>query len=89
MTAAKKCVRQKVVAEMSVGLMEQFAREIGASLSSDEMLAFLNKDGRAYEMWKQMMHAGEEYIKTQLTELPHGCRRPHVPLNTAAYSALQ
>ena len=89
MTAAKKCVRQKVVAEMSVGLMEQFAREIGASLSSDEMLAFLNKDGRAYEMWKQMMHAGEEYIKTQLTEIPQGCRRPPVALRPAAFTAVQ
>ena len=70
MTAAKKCMRQKVVAEMTIGILEQFAHEVGASLNSDEMLAFLNQDGRAYEMWKQMMHAGEEFIKSELREVP-------------------
>jgi hypothetical protein len=29
-------------------------------------MAFLNQEGRAYDMWKQMMRAGEEYIKSTL-----------------------
>jgi len=29
-------------------------------------MAFLNQNGRAYEMWKRMMQAGEDYIKSSL-----------------------
>lgn len=68
MAELKKCWRQKVVAEMTAVHLQQFAREMGTSLSTPDALVFLNEHGRAYEMWKQMMKAGEEYIKAKLQE---------------------
>ena len=68
MAELKKCWRQKVVAEMTAVHLQQFAREMGASLSAPDALVFLNEHGRAYEMWKHMMRAGEEYIKGKLRE---------------------
>jgi hypothetical protein len=68
MAELKKCWRQKVVAEMTAAHLQHFAREMGTSLSGPDALIFLNEHGRAYEMWKQMMHAGEEYIKAKLQE---------------------
>ena len=58
--------REKVVAEITVAHLTKFASESGRALSAEEAVAFLNQHGRAYEMWKQMMHAAEEYIKTSL-----------------------
>jgi hypothetical protein len=58
--------REKVVAEITVAHLTQFANESGRPLSTEEAVAFLNQQGRAYEMWKQMMHAAEEYIKNAL-----------------------
>ena len=58
--------RQRVTAEITVFHLTQFTRATGASLSAEEAMAFLNEGGRAYEMWKQMMRAGEEYIKNTL-----------------------
>lgn len=68
MAELKKCWRQKVVAEMTATHLQQFAQEMGSSLSAPDALVFLNEHGRAYEMWKQMMKAGEEYIKAKLQE---------------------
>ena len=68
MAELKKCWRQKVVAEMTAVHLQQFAREMGTSLSAPDALVFLNEHGRAYEMWKHMMRAGEEYIKAKLQE---------------------
>lgn len=45
---------------------EPVRRADGSSLSGQEALAFLNQNGRAYEMWKRMMQAGEDYLKTAL-----------------------
>src|SRR5579862_7820901 len=40
----------------------------------------LNEHGRAYEMWKQMMKAGEEYIKSKLQESHRrAAARPSIP----------
>jgi hypothetical protein len=64
MTGKKK--RDKVIAEITAAHLTQFAGELGAAMSREEAIAFLNRDGRAYAMWKQMMQAGEEYIKTTL-----------------------
>ena len=58
--------RERVVAEITAAHLTQFVQELGQSLSHDEAIAFLNQDGRAYDMWKHMMHAGEAYIKTAL-----------------------
>ena len=66
MTEKKK--REKVVAEITSTHVAEIAAEVGRSLNSEEVLAFLNSEGRAYEMWKHMMQAGEEYIKATLTK---------------------
>ena len=58
MTERKK--REKVVAEITVSHLTQVAGELGRPLTAEEAIAFLNQQGRAYEMWKHMMHAAEE-----------------------------
>ena len=82
MAELKKCWRQKVVAEMTSVHLQQFAREVGASLSAPDALVFLNEHGRAYEMWKHMMRAGEEYIKAKLQESHRATsvRQPALPV---------
>ena len=64
MTEKKK--REKVIAEITLAHLTQFACEAGKSLTQQEAIAFLNQDGRAYAMWKKMMQAGEEYFKSTL-----------------------
>ena len=68
MTEKKK--REKVVAEITIAHLTQFAHGIGSGLNPEEAIAFLNQEGRAYAMWKEMMHAGEEYIKNALQKQP-------------------
>jgi hypothetical protein len=68
MTEKRK--REKVVAEITATHLTQFAHELGRRLNSDEAMAFLNQEGHAYAMWKEMMHAGEEYIKSALQKQP-------------------
>ena len=68
MTEKKK--REKVNAEITVTHLIQFARELGVHMSREEAIAFLNRDGRAYGMWKHMMHAAEEYVKEKLKTAP-------------------
>lgn len=64
MTEKKK--REKVNAEITAAHLVQFAREVGAGMTHEDAIAFLNRNGRAYDMWKHMMKAGEEYIKQSL-----------------------
>jgi hypothetical protein len=64
MTERKK--REKVVAEITVSHLTQVAGELGRPLTAEDAIAFLNQQGRAYEMWKHMMHAAEDYIKSAL-----------------------
>jgi len=35
-------------------------------MTQEDAIVFLNRNGRAYDMWKHMMRAGEEYIKQTL-----------------------
>lgn len=64
MTEKKK--REKVNAEITAAHLIQFARDMGTVMTQEEAVSFLNGQGRAYAMWKHMMQAGEEYIKTTL-----------------------
>ena len=64
MTEKRK--RQKVNAEITAAHLIRFARELGTVMTQEEAVAFLNGQRRAYAMWKHMMQAGEEYIKTTL-----------------------
>ena len=75
MTEKKK--RDKVVAEITAAHLAELAGESGRSMTQDEAILFLNKHGRAYEMWKHMMHAGEEYLKGALErETPYALPKP-------------
>lgn len=64
MTEKKK--RQKVVAEITVSHLTELAAGMGSALNHEEAITFLNHAGHAYEMWKRMMQAGEEYVKSVL-----------------------
>lgn len=62
--------REKVVAEITLAHLTQFARQMSRSLTPEEAIAYLNHDGHAYEMWKRMMQAGEDYIESSLLTRP-------------------
>lgn len=66
--------RERVVAEITLTYLTQVAADAGRRLSHEEALAFLNQEGRAYDLWKCMMEAGEQYIKSCLRA------RPAIPL---------
>ena len=63
---SKKCWRERVTAEITVAHLIEFAREVGDEISTTQAEAFLNENGHAYEMWMQMMRAGEEFIKSHI-----------------------
>ena len=66
----KKCWREKVTAEITLGHVLQFAKEAGTSMDTAEVAAFLNEHGRAQAVWTHMMQAGEAYIKSNLSARP-------------------
>jgi hypothetical protein len=72
--------KPKVVAEITLAHLTQVAQEMGRNLSPEKAIAFLNQNGRAYELWKRMMQAGEEYLKSALQ------RRAPVPIARAGTS---
>src|SRR3974377_2186858 len=63
MTEKRK--RDRVIAEITLCHLMRLAGEQGLHVSREQALVFLNQDS-AYEMWKHMMHAGEESIKRSL-----------------------
>lgn len=54
------------MAEITISYVLRLASEHGCSVSREQARVFLNEEGRAYEMWKHMMHAGEEFIASSL-----------------------
>jgi len=60
--------REKVVAEITTANLMQVMQEQGRCLDHQQAVNFLNEDGRAYGMWKEMMYAGENYIKSELVQ---------------------
>jgi len=52
-------VREKVVAEITLVHLVQIAAEAGGRVSREAAVAFLHRNGRAYDLWKNMMHAGK------------------------------
>ena len=63
---AEKKDRDRVMAEITLSHVLRLATEQDSPLSREQALAFLNQEGRAFEMWKQMMQAGEEFIARSL-----------------------
>ena len=60
--------RDRVMAEITLSHLLRLANEQGCSVSREQALAFLNEQGRAFEMWKHMMQAGEEFIASSLLQ---------------------
>ncbi len=56
------------MAEITISHLMRLANEEGCSVSREQALAFLNEQGRAFEMWKHMMQAGEEFIASSLLQ---------------------
>ena len=64
----RKRNRERVSAEITLSYLMRLAVEQGCPVSREQALEFLNEEGRAYEMWKHMMQAGEEFIATRLLQ---------------------
>lgn len=51
-------LREKVAAEITLVHRVQIAAEAGGRVSREDAVAVLNQNGRAYDLWKNMMQAG-------------------------------
>jgi len=60
--------RDRVMAEITLPHLLRLANEHGCSVTRQQAAAFLNQEGHAYEMWKQMMRAGEEFAASSLLQ---------------------
>ena len=58
--------RERVIAEITLSHLMRLGNEQGRPVSREQALAFLNQEGRAFEMWKHMMQAAEEFIACSL-----------------------
>jgi hypothetical protein len=63
---ADKKDRERVIAEITLSHLIRLGNEQGCPVSRQQALAFLNQEGRAFEMWKHMMRAAEEFIAGSL-----------------------
>ena len=61
-----KC--SKVVAEITPTDVMTIVQQRGRFLDQQQALAFLNEGNRAYILWKQMMHAAEDYVTSVLVD---------------------
>jgi hypothetical protein len=75
--------RDKVVAEITLGHLHHLASELAVPLTQEQAINFLNQEGHAYAMWKQMMEAGERYIRANLRSAVYA-RHPRSPRNLSA-----
>jgi len=55
-----------VIAEITLSHLIRLGNEQGCPVSRQQALAFLNQEGRAFEMWKHMMRAAEKFIPGSL-----------------------
>jgi hypothetical protein len=55
------------MAEITLPHLMRLANERGCSVTQHQA-AFLNQEGHAYEMWKHMMRAGEEFVASSLLQ---------------------
>jgi hypothetical protein len=58
--------RERVIAEITFSYLMRLGSEQDCPVSREQALAFLNQEGRAFEMWKHMMQAAEEFIADSL-----------------------
>jgi hypothetical protein len=62
----EKKAKERVIAEITVSHLIRLANEQGCAVGQQQAVAFLNQEGRAFEMWKHMMLAAEEFIAGSL-----------------------
>ena len=55
-----------MIAEITLSHLLRLANEHRCFVSRKQALKFLNEQGHAFEMWKQMMQAGEDFIARSL-----------------------
>ena len=65
---ADKKDRERVIAEVTLSHLIRLADEQGRPVSRQQALKFLNEEGQAFEMWKHMMQAAEEFIAVSLLQ---------------------
>ena len=65
----------RVMAEITLSHPLRLANEKGCPVNREQALAFLNERGRAFEMWKHMMQAGEKFIASSLLQSASRHRR--------------
>jgi len=91
---AGKKDRERVIAEITLSHLIRLGNEQGCPVSRQQALIFLNQEGRAFEMWKHMMQAAEEFIASSLFQhsfSPGGHNefasrpRPERSISTAAH----
>jgi hypothetical protein len=63
---SEKKDRERVIAEITLSHLKRLGNEQGCPVSRRQALAFLNQEGRAFEMWKHMMQAAEYFIAGSL-----------------------
>ena len=76
--------RERVLAEITISYLMRLGIEQGCPMSREQALEFLNEGGLAYEMWKHMMQAAEDFIARSLREqcMAPGCRSDRVSTHT-------
>ena len=65
----EKKSREHVIAEITLSHLIRLGNEQGCPVSREQALAFLNQKEHAYEMWKYMMQAAEDFIGCSLFRL--------------------
>jgi hypothetical protein len=63
---SEKKDRERITAEITLPHLMRLENEQGCPVSREQALAFLNQRGAAFEMWKHMMQAAEEFIAGSL-----------------------
>lgn len=63
---SKKKDRERVIAEITLSHLMRLENKEGCPVSREQALAFLNQEGQAFEMWKHMMQAAENFIACSL-----------------------
>jgi hypothetical protein len=63
---SEKKDRERVIAEITLSHLMRLGNEQGCPVSREQALSFLNQEERAFEMWKHMMQAAEDFIAASL-----------------------
>jgi hypothetical protein len=89
---SEKKDRERVIAEITLSHLMRLGNEQGCPVSREQALTFLNQEGQAFEMWKHMMKAAEDFIarsllRHSLSPGGHILASQHSPLRSINTSA--